>query len=258
MAVCLCTVGVCLFAILDSPQLSKACCHCAYNSTWIEPLNFALYLQSLRGVRQAFTALDWSGPALPSGKHCGACASRTQVVEHRVYIKWPQEDLGSLKKKNSKKQMFQSAINVYSKKKKTSAEKVLTSVVYRIQSKKLRCGSHACLLSASEWCDVWLYTARRVGQRNSACRSVCTEPRLEETTFVIRLQETETPTVPAPVRLWVEGSRWGHFILEIPLTFFLDCLKKKKKKLLQTPSPTQACELSSFLLVKNNVPTKQT
>lgn len=113
------------------------------------------------------------------------------------------------------------------KKKKTSAEKVLTSVVYRIQSKKLRCGSHACLLSASEWCDVWLYA---VGQRNSACRSVCTEPRLEETTFVIRLQETETPTVPAPVRLWVEGSRWGHFILEIPLTFFLDCFKKKKKK----------------------------
>lgn len=118
MAVCLCTVGVCLFAILDSPQLSKACCHCAYNCTWIEPLNFALYLQSLRGVRQAFTALDWSGPALPSGKHCGACASRTQVVEHRVYIKWPQEDLGSLKKKPQKNKCFSLRLMFILKKKK--------------------------------------------------------------------------------------------------------------------------------------------
>lgn len=69
-------------------------------------------------MRQAFTALDWSGPALPSGKHCGACASRTQVVEHRVYIKWPQEDLGSLKKKTQKNKCFSLRLMFILKKKK--------------------------------------------------------------------------------------------------------------------------------------------
>lgn len=39
--------------------------------------------------------------------------------------------------------------------------------------------------------------------------------RLDETTFVIRLEENETPT--AAVRLWVEGSRWALVISEIPL-----------------------------------------